>query len=60
MTATPSHFWASVRWFGGETRTMRVRLERRESGFAFVRTADISDAGTPLALPESALIEEAR
>jgi hypothetical protein len=38
---------------GFRSSTLRVRIERRESGYVWVRTADLLDAGTPLVLNSS-------
>lgn len=41
-----------------DVTTLRVRVERMESGYAWVRTADLHDAGTPLTLDASQIEAE--
>lgn len=42
-----------LRGFGSNNTTLRVRVERAEGNYVWVRTADLRDAGTPLTLDAS-------
>lgn len=44
---------------GFRASTLRVRIERRERNYVWVRTADLLDAGTPLVLDASQVEPEA-
>ena len=43
---------------GFSSSSLRVRIERTEGSYAWVRTADIADAGTPLVLDASQIEAE--
>lgn len=43
---------------GFSSSTLRVFITRREAGLVWVRTADLSDAGSPLVLDEAQVSSE--